>query len=109
MRAERAQLTGQLDILQETNTELHKQIEEFTLQSRCHVDECSSQESNGDNVKDVSIIRDKAWGGETSLNDLMEVPRMRRRLVQMENELKRTRSKLLNSQSTLKVTFGGAT
>ena len=36
-------------------------------------------------------------------NDIMEVPRMKRRLAQTENELKRTRTKLLNSQATLKV------
>ena len=102
MKAEKAQLSGQVDVLQETNTELHKQLEEFSFQSTCHEED--REEGRGQEAHNGT---GKQWGvGNADIsrsNDLMEVPRMRRRLVQMENELKRTRSKLLNSQSTLKV------
>ena len=38
-------------------------------------------------------------------SDAMEIPRMKRRLAQTENELKRTRTKLLSAQSTLKASW----
>lgn len=98
MRAEKAQLTGQVEVLQETNAELHKRLEEASLRSRCDsVEEGAPQEANGG---DIEQVKGKSWGVQS---DLMEVPRMKRKILQMENELKRTRSKLLNTQSTLKV------
>lgn len=40
---------------------------------------------------------------DDSAADPMELPRMKQRLQQMENELRRTRIKLLNFQATMKV------
>lgn len=99
---EKAQITRRLESVREANNELRKQIEEFTSQSdiicgnkkrspedKCHTE--SPKKKPEDHVQDQEE------------NDVMEVPRMRRRLAQSENELRRTRTKLLGSQSTLKV------
>ncbi len=37
-------------------------------------------------------------------SDAMEFPRMKRRMQQLENELRRTKTKLLNAQRTMQVT-----
>ncbi len=93
---ERKKQVLQLESLRETNNELQKQIEDTSY--------CSLEEKRGED-EDASVSVKKSTGVEldTQSDDAMELPRIRRRLAQMENELKRTRTKLLNTQSTMKV------
>lgn len=99
VKTEKTQLKVQLEALMETNKELHKQIEEFAFQSNNIERLVSTHESHTDD--DTCAIR----GGPLDIDraDHMEIPRMQRRILQLENELKRTRTRLLTSQSTLKV------
>lgn len=113
VRSEKSKLVDDLATLQDTNKDLQKQMEEFTLPLEYPMKDSEVQSTTPEaDARHSSLTspQDKSWDVDSgvsvgSLNDLMEVPRMRRRLVQMENELKRTRTKLLNSQSTLKVKY----
>ena len=100
IRAEKIQLTVQLEALKEVNFELKEQLGEIPVLPGDGRDKKQSpgvdETNNGDTAKD-----------QVSEDDQLELPRMRRRILQAENELKRTRTKLLNSQSTLKVNKGG--
>lgn len=93
---DRMKLMLQVEGLKKTNRELHQQIEE-TDNNYEKMDDLQNSDQEGESIT-----------GETqepagSRIDEMEIPRMKRRLLQADNELKRTRSKLLSSQSTLKV------
>ena len=95
---EKAQIAIRLESVREANNELRKQIEEFTSQPEIN---CGGKQRSSEDECHTESPRKKPEDQEES--DVMEIPRMRRRLAQSENELKRTRTKLLSSQSTLKV------
>lgn len=100
---EKIQLSMQLEGARETSRELLKQIEDIAQgdtegsTGMKSLDEDGAVESN-DEPRRRSTVEEME-----GKSDAMEIPRMRRRLAQTENELKRTRTKLLSAQSTLKV------
>lgn len=99
---EKVQLALQLEGTREANRELIKQMEDIAAQThRENGKKGFDQDSATEFISDEP--RRKSSEG---LEDAMEVPRLRRRLAQTENELKRTRVKLLSAQSTLKVSLG---
>lgn len=67
----------------------------------CHtgVDVCDGRIGTEEKEKMLSQSGDCA-------TDAMELPRLKRRLQQMENEVRRTKTKLLNIQATMKVRQG---
>ena len=99
LKSEKMQLVMQLESAREMNKELmgdeatascsHNSVEENERRS-CDEDVAESSHGPQQSKTEGTV-------------DAMEVPRIKRRLAQMENELKRTRTKLLSSQSTLKV------
>lgn len=104
---EKLQLVMQLENVRRENKELVKQIE--SVQSHTLVYENGKQDSL-DEDRALESSNDPLGGKSLEeleeKSDAMEIPRLRRRLAQTENELKRTRTKLLSAQSTLKASFG---
>lgn len=104
---EKIQLAIQLEGAREEHRELMKQTEDIKSQTPTHGEEYGKQHSfDEDHTMESSdgSLRRKSIEELEVRSDAMEIPRMRRRLAQTENELKRTRTKLLSAQSTLKVT-----
>lgn len=100
-RAENKQLVLELKFLRESKKELQRQIEEDRIK---HQLDKSGEEVDEENSSDQQVpSTPSASKDQVSTQDVMELPRMKRRLAQMENKLKRTRTKLLSAQSTLKV------
>lgn len=103
---EKIQLAIQLEGAREEHKELMKQIDDMNSQTRTHGEETRKQCSCDDDCTMESSsepLRRKSIAELEGKSDAMEIPRMKRRLAQTENELKRTRTKLLSAQSTLKV------
>ncbi len=101
---EKSQQAVQLEALKEMNHELQEQLKESTHTIRLNSE--GQDRKWSPSVDGTSANSGDDITGKCSEDDVMEVPRMRRRILQAENELKRTRTKLLSSQSTLKVSFG---
>lgn len=97
---EKTQIAIRLDSVREANNELRKQIEEFTSLPDIN---CGGKKRSSEDECHTESPRKRLEDQDQEENDVMEIPRMRRRLAQTENELKRTRTKLLGSHSTLKV------
>lgn len=99
---EKSQLIIQLEATKEMNQELQRQLRESSCTASSDVQNGKrSLSMDGLGERNDIVTKEKALG--SSEDDLLEVPRMRRRILQAENELKRTKTKLLGSQTTLKV------
>ena len=104
METEKQQLVLQLKATTEANRELQKYNEECDHEYS-ESDQESSKHENGKKHDD-----ENRTNGEASLisvldgkDDVLELHRIKKRLAQVENELKRTRTKLLSAQATMKV------
>ena len=105
VESEKKKLLLQLEAEREINNELRKNFEETACQlDRTYKENPESLHDDKEGrVEDINEGANNSPSHMDTKTDIMEIPRMKRRLAQMENELKRTRSKLLSAQSTLKV------
>lgn len=101
VKLEKVQLAMQLESTRETNRELVKQIDDIAAHT--HREENGRKGLDQEGAAEFINKEEPRRKSSNELEDAMEIPRMRRRLAQTENELKRTRVKLLSAQSTLKV------
>jgi len=90
-------LMKQLEEVQKENELLQwQQSEQF----------CPVLQSNGEAAVHIpaAAVGSETWAHSSSNSpDAMELPRMRRKVQQLQNELRRTKTKLLNSQKTMQV------